>query len=216
MAEDRKAEGGKNFSEEITFLLIGLFLLSILINRLVAYFNQTEGTLEAILTGLWIFLSYYFWPSIKVILALLSFAAVFGIFYLYHKLREINEEEWQIYGSPGVVSSMDVAPPVKNENWEHILELINSSNASDWRLAIIEADVILDDLTKSMGYHGDTLGERLKAVEKSDFLTIDDAWEAHKIRNAIAHRGQEFPLNEREAKHAISLFEKVFKEFNII
>ena len=61
-----------------------------------------------------------------------------------------------------------------------------------------------------------TIGEKMKAIEKSDFLSIDLAWEAHKIRNSIAHIGSNFELNEREAKRAIALFETVFREFQII
>ena len=56
----------------------------------------------------------------------------------------------------------------------------------------------------------------LKSVDKNNFLTLDDAWEAHKVRNDIAHSGINFQLNERETKRVLALFEKVFKEFNVI
>jgi transposase len=60
------------------------------------------------------------------------------------------------------------------------------------------------------------MGERMKAIEKSDFNTIDDAWEAHKARNNIAHQGGGFALNQREARRIISLYERVFREFQLI
>jgi hypothetical protein len=75
---------------------------------------------------------------------------------------------------------------------------------------------MLDDLLGSLRLPGETMGEKLKAVEKSDFNTIDFAWEAHKARNMIAHEGPEFLLNQRETRRIISLYESVFREFEII
>jgi hypothetical protein len=60
------------------------------------------------------------------------------------------------------------------------------------------------------------VAEKLKSVDSSDMLTLDAAWEAHKVRNRIAHSGSDFELNEREAKRVIMLFESVFREFGMI
>lgn len=105
---------------------------------------------------------------------------------------------------------------VKNDRWERALKHLDSENKNDWRLAILEADIMLDEMVTSMGLIGDNLGERLKGVEKSDFLTIDKAWEAHKIRNNIAHSGGEFVLTKREAERIIDLYSDVFREFHFI
>jgi|SRR3989344_4818535 len=102
------------------------------------------------------------------------------------------------------------------DKWKRIVEKSESENASDWRLCIIEADIMLDDLLATLHLPGDTIGEKLKAVEKSDFNTIEYAWEAHKARNMIAHEGQNFLLNQRETRRIISLYGAVFKEFFLI
>jgi len=72
------------------------------------------------------------------------------------------------------------------------------------------------EMVTNMGYHGDSLGEKLKSVEKSDFTTLDLAWEAHAIRNRIAHEGAAFALTEREAQRVMKLYEDVFREFHYI
>ena len=102
------------------------------------------------------------------------------------------------------------------KRWEQVLTHLNSDKESDWRLAVLEADVLLDEMLTNMRYHGDSLGEKLKSVEKSDFLTLDSAWEAHAVRNKIAHEGASFALTEREARRVIKLYEEVFKEFHYI
>lgn len=105
---------------------------------------------------------------------------------------------------------------MKNEKWEVIMEHINSENPNDWRLAILEADIALGELLDKLGYRGEGIGEQLKSVDKSDFTTIDDAWEAHKIRNSIAHEGASFLITEREAKRVIALYKRVFDEFDYV
>lgn len=103
-----------------------------------------------------------------------------------------------------------------NKRWDSVTSRINSFSESDWKLAIIEADVILDDMLTRMGYHGEGVGEKLKTVEKSDFDTLEFAWEAHKVRNRIAHDGPLFKIDHSEAKRVIGLYQKVFEEFYFI
>ncbi len=100
--------------------------------------------------------------------------------------------------------------------WKKIIEYTESNQDSNWRLAIIEADIMLGDLLDTLHLPGNTIGEKLKAVERSDFNTLDYAWEAHKARNMIAHEGSNFMLNQRETRRIIGLYEAVLKEFYVI
>ena len=104
---------------------------------------------------------------------------------------------------------------VHNKRWAKIQGLIRSYNSNDWKQAIIEADIILDEMLKKMGYKGDSIGDRLKTIEPSDFTTLDSAWEAHKYRNRIAH-GSDYNISKDEAEEVIKLYEEVFKEFFFI
>jgi hypothetical protein len=104
----------------------------------------------------------------------------------------------------------------ENPRWKQVQEHINSQNPAEWRLAIIEADLILEDLTNRIGLPGENLGERLKNAEPSDFLTLQNAWEGHKVRNRIAHEGSAFNLTYKEARQAVDHFEEVFREFEFI
>ncbi len=110
----------------------------------------------------------------------------------------------------------NVPVDMENKRWVHVQELIASEYPRDWKSAIMEADIMLGEMLTSFGYNGDSIGEQLKQIEKSDFLSLDQAWEAHKVRNEIAHSGESFSLTEREAKRVIRLFEEVFTEFRYI
>lgn len=105
---------------------------------------------------------------------------------------------------------------VHNERWAHVLSLMTSTAPSDWRSAIIEADIMLGELLYELGVPGETIGEQLKNTSPTAFTTLDLAWEAHKIRNEIAHVGSAYILPEREARRTINLFRQVFEEFKYI
>lgn len=104
----------------------------------------------------------------------------------------------------------------KQNRWQHIQDLIKSYNENDWRQAIIEADIILEEMLDKMQYDGITIGDKLKNVERSDFVTLDKAWNAHKVRNQIAHDGSNFKVTRDIAEKTIKDFEAVFKEFYYI
>jgi len=108
------------------------------------------------------------------------------------------------------------APNYANHRWERVLIHVQSESPADWRLAILEADIMLAELLDRMGYAGENVGEKLKTVEQSDFTTIEDAWEAHKVRNLIAHQGADYVLSRREAQRVVSLYANVFREFRYI
>jgi len=103
-----------------------------------------------------------------------------------------------------------------NRRWERVVSHLNSASVNDWKFAILEADIILDELLDATGYRGETVSDKLKRVEPSDFQTIENAWEAHKVRNTIAHEGSEFVISEREARRVIGLYQSVFEEFHYL
>ncbi len=159
------------------------------------------------------FLSYLY----SFLRILFSIAAIILIIFIIYSLIRISEVKTEHHEKmKKILTREPEVAAVTNEKWQKVQEHINSTNPNDWKLAIIDADSILDEMVKSLGYVGDNLGERLKQIQKSDFLTLDDAWEAHKVRNKIAHEGSNFSLDRRESGKVIDLYEKVFKEFKYI
>lgn len=103
-----------------------------------------------------------------------------------------------------------------NPRWTRIVQLLSSPNASDWRLSIIEADTILQSLLDARGVPGDSIGEKLKSMTPGDLGSIQAAWEAHLVRNRIAHEGIEYDLTARDAQRTIQLYEVVFRELGFL
>lgn len=119
-------------------------------------------------------------------------------------------------GFPAEWGAPSAKPPRENERWLHVKSLLTSASTSDWRQAIIEADIMLEDMLRAIGYDGVTIGDMLKNVDPADFVTLDKAWEAHKVRNQIAHRGMDFRVDRNDAERVIRLYEEVFGEFHYL
>ncbi len=104
----------------------------------------------------------------------------------------------------------------KNPRWEHVLALAGSAQEGDWRRAIIESDIMLGNLLSEKGYSGNTIGDQLRTANPLQFTTLDIAWAAHKVRNDIAHGGENYHLSERDTRATIAQYGRVFEEFGII
>lgn len=214
---EKKAPGlsDAETSERIIGILFFLMMLGAVATALLDFIDN----IDAYATGgsLWARISEYFmdriWPKWKFFAVVVSGLSIAGIIYNKAKLAAIDAAEYAIFGHGGLVAP---SLEVEESRWQRILNLVNSEEPSNWRLAVIEADVMLEDVLRSKGYAGEGIGDMLKSANKEDFLSLDDAWEAHKVRNRVAHSGQVFELSEREAKRVIALFEKVFLEFGAI
>ncbi len=82
------------------------------------------------------------------------------------------------------------------------------------KMAILEADTLLDAALKSLMMPGDTLGERLK-VACYKYPDLRPVWWAHKLRNQMAH-DVSFNVSRREAEKAIDEFERALKLLNVL
>ena len=149
-------------------------------------------------------------PWLRLIAGILTSAFAAAIVVITIKYRQL------LAGTP---ASAPPRPAVLKEDtarpWQEVQQKINSPNASDWNLAVIQADAILDEVLKDRGLWGDTMGDRLKQLDRSKLATLDGAWEAHKLRNRIAH-GSERALAYAEARRAVMLYQEALKELGYL
>ena len=174
-------------------------------------FDYIYGKILEILRAIYDFILSNLFYNLMLLLALFFLAVVV---YSFWKLYEIHKQE---RAALLVITRSEV--PLRstaNPRWEHVLAHIASDDPHRWPLAIIEADIILDEMTQKMGLRGENLGERLKSAQRSNFFTLDLAWEGHKVRNQIAHEGANFKLTRREAKRIVELYREVFHEFGYV
>lgn len=118
-------------------------------------------------------------------------------------IREIPEKEAATHQVP--------LDEEVNKNWREIQSLMHSQNPSDWSIAIIRADGLLDEVLQEQGYEGATMAERLKIISRTEMPSLERVWSAHRMRNTIVHEApKDFP--REDIQHAIESFELALRE----
>ena len=153
------------------------------------------------------------WGVLGAVSFLFSLGALAILLYSTIRMYQHKQTAHHMFGT---VDPVEAEEKKDRSRWAHIQTLIESAQARDWREAIMEADIMLEDMLVERGYEGETTAERLKKVDGNRFKTLPEAWEAHKVRNAVAHEGISYPLTDQHAYRTIKRYEAVFKEFGEI
>ena len=186
-------------------------------------FSYLWSLVSGVLSGIF---SISFLEFLYVLATLVIIALITLIIFLFVRFYEIRQEDLKLKKptiTPHSLPSASVpvgnggAPLVAtNEVWKHIREELLSDNSSDWKLAIIEADIYMDRVLDDHGFHGDTTGDKLKQVTPDKLPSVQIAWEVHKVRNRIAHEGAAFVLTMPEARRLLSYYEIIFTDLGVI
>lgn len=136
------------------------------------------------------------------------------IVYGLTRLFDLRRREEEYYTTP--IKPPEGAASASAARFAHIEQLARGGGASEWREAIIEADIMLDELLARAGYTGEGVGEKLLQADRSRLASLNDAWEAHKVRNQIAHEGSRFDLSDTLAQRTIARYAAVFRELRAI
>lgn len=99
--------------------------------------------------------------------------------------------------------------------WNKIARRLDTGLESEYKLAIVEADDMLDVSLKRMGYAGQTIEEKLEKLTSATLANIDDVYAVHKIRNNIVHN-PDYRLSLEEARSTLDIYEKAFNSLQIL
>jgi hypothetical protein len=160
------------------------------------------------------------WTALKLLAMQVSLALSMALaaFIVYVRLKESALAQ-QIDASEqpsGTTPAMEAAPMGQlRERWNGILTHLDSPRENDWKVAVIEADKLMDDALARAGFAGDTFGDRLMNIQAGTLVSLDGVWWAHKVRNRLAHEPDYF-LRYTEARQAIGYFEAALSELAMI
>ena len=145
---------------------------------------------------------------VRMVFLAISFLLVAGIVFSlfkssYLKLRFLEDATEFLTFRPSGVKKLFRA-------WNKIKARLDSGLESEYKLAVIEADGILDDVLRRMGYRGENLAERLANLTSATLSNIEDLKEAHRSRTNILHNPDQ-SLSLDEAKKILAIFEKALE-----
>ena len=98
--------------------------------------------------------------------------------------------------------------------WLTFENQLSRDNQSSCTLAVLNADKLLDQALRERGVKGQTMGERMIA-SKSIWSNANAVWNAHKLRNQIAHES-DHQVTYEDARRAIAGFKQALKDVGAI
>lgn len=101
------------------------------------------------------------------------------------------------------------------KGWEQIKKRIKTSVQQEWKLAVLEADTILNEILKMAGYLGADLSSKLEILTIENLSNLDEIKKAHLIaRQIMKDPGME--LKKEDAIIALKSYKKSFIELNLL
>ena len=102
------------------------------------------------------------------------------------------------------------------KRWSKITDRLKTNDVSQYKVAIIEADAIADEMLSGLGYRGSNMIEKLEQVGTAH---LDDHLEAlksaHQLRNRIVHE-PELEIDERLAKAIVGVYESFLRYLELL
>ncbi len=100
------------------------------------------------------------------------------------------------------------------KDWKEVIGSAKSENEAERKIAVIEADEMIDDILFQMGYEGENLLEKLEGLSKEIIPNIEELRDAHRERRDIVYDPSK-KLSQEEAVRVVSVYEETFKDLQI-
>ncbi|OGY98563.1 MAG: hypothetical protein A3A43_03035 [Candidatus Liptonbacteria bacterium RIFCSPLOWO2_01_FULL_56_20] len=97
------------------------------------------------------------------------------------------------------------------ERWGAIMQKYAQGTPEGMRVAIIEADALVDEALKQMGLTGEHMADRLARIQPDEVTTLERLWRAHRLRNDLVHTAG-FRISPQDAKNTLEDYEAFLKE----
>ena len=151
---------------------------------------------------------------IRIVIAVYCAILLFNIIYTSLKLSLFRGKARQLV--TGTKAKAEQYVSLEDMPTASVIMEINkkiiSSSSSDWKIAIVEGDKILDKTLEFKGFQGASLGEKLKQMVPAELPDLyEEVWEAHKIRNRIVHE-PDFEISQNEARKVVGIYERALKK----
>lgn len=97
------------------------------------------------------------------------------------------------------------------KDWNKVKVRLDAGLESEYKLAIIEADNMMDSVLKRMGYGGENLGERLGNLTSATLPNIEEIKEVHQMKNNII-RDPSYTVTLDDTRKIMDVYEKGFQD----
>ncbi|MBI1984666.1 MAG: hypothetical protein HYS60_00960 [Candidatus Wildermuthbacteria bacterium] len=142
-----------------------------------------------------------------------------GLFFLFFIIFAIFKSSWIRYlivtDAKEFLTFRAFGVRKMAQRWQKALARLQTANEAEYKLAIIDADSMLDESLKRLGFGGANLEERLKLLTPVILPNVKDVERVHALRNNIVH-DPNFILSLDQARDAMEVYEKAFLGLDLI
>jgi hypothetical protein len=100
------------------------------------------------------------------------------------------------------------------KKWGKLKSRLDTGQESQYKVAIIEADDLIDNLIMRMGYAGENMADRLDGIPTGQLEYLEELKQAHQVRNRIIHEDK-FVLDRKTAEDTLALYEIFLNYFHV-
>jgi hypothetical protein len=104
---------------------------------------------------------------------------------------------------------------VFEERWRRVLKRASLASPDSLRMAVVEADSLVNDVLGQLGFEGKHMADRLVNLNPDEYATLNALWRAHRVRNDLVHTPGFF-LSPEDAGKLLSDYEAFLKEVEAI
>lgn len=101
------------------------------------------------------------------------------------------------------------------EAWNTIERSFSKGTSDTMKIAIINADKLIDTMLKDAGFTGDHMVDRLKQIPSARLQSIERLYRAHRVRNNIVHT-PDFALSPQAGRAVLEDYAAFLKELGYL
>lgn len=99
--------------------------------------------------------------------------------------------------------------------WERISKKVDTGRETEYKLAVIEADSMVNEMLKKSGYSGKTFEEKVKSLSPAILKDKEKLLRAHKNRNQIV-ADPDFELDAEQTKKILDEYKLVLISLGLL
>lgn len=96
------------------------------------------------------------------------------------------------------------------KRWKRIQKMADSGIESDYKLALIEADDLLQDVLKDKGFSGETFEERIKQAGEIQIPDLERVLQVHQTRNQVVYE-PDYQLGLERLREVLEVYKEAIK-----
>jgi len=135
---------------------------------------------------------------------------LWGIIHYARKLKILPKKIEQIKAWFGLNEVFET-PSKSKKQWQAIEELLLENYSSSWKLAVVKADALIENLLKQLGFKGNNLEELINSLKLRGYQNLNLLEGAHAVSKEIL-ANRDYSISQKEAQSIVEIYKKFWQE----